>query len=506
MMAKRHAKKRGINCRMGDLRRHFSAQLLMGIVVSIFIIPLQITQSKAEDHALALLARQTMEQAAAYYHSKLSLDGTFVWAYSPDLSVRRGEGGRVKQDVSWNQPPGTPAIGAAFLRVYQATGDESWLRAAHETALALARTQLISGGWFYHAEVSAGNRGRWCYRDKDGEECKKIKDNKFKNRTVLDDNTTQGVLSFLIWFDEISGGADTEIRAVIDYGLEKIIKSQYPNGAFPISSNSTEKTGEIVPSLTASLPPGEWPKTWIKPQTPPYFILNDDAVRDTIRLLLSAERRFGRVEYLDAAVRAGDFLLAAQLPAPQRGWAQTYDKKMQPVWGRIFEPPALASRESAGAVDALLQLYDHTRAQRFLEGAREGAEWLKKVRLEDGSWARFFELATDRPLFITSKNMISYSDVDLLDHYNLKNFFGIPSVLDLADRMLDGGSDNARPYWPSPSDQLSGSELENRARSYVARLDGDGRWIDDGWIKSETFVDAIFALSRYVISKQGQTK
>ena len=506
MMANRYAKKRGINCRVGDMRRHLSVRSLMGIVVSIFIIPLLLAQGKAEDHALALLARQTMEQAAAYYHNKLSLGGTFVWAYSPDLSVRRGEGGKVKQDVSWNQSPGTPAIGAAFLRVYQATRDESWLKAAHETASALARTQLISGGWYYHAEVSAENRGKWCFRGTGGEECKKIKDNKFKNRTVLDDNTTQGVLSFLIWFDEISGGVDTEIRAAIDYGLEKLMKSQYPNGAFPIFSDWTKGIDEIVPSLSASLPTGEWPKTWVKPQTPPYFVLNDDAIRDTIRLFLSAERRFGRVEYLDAAVRAGDFLLAAQLPAPQRGWAQTYDKKMQPVWGRIIEPPALASGESAGAVDALLQLYGRTRAQRFLEGAREGAEWLKKVRLEDGSWARFFELATDRPLFVTSENMISYSNVDLLDHYNLKDRFGIPPILDLADSMLVGGPDNDRPYWPSPADQWSDSGLENSARSYVAKLDSDGRWIDDGWIKSETFVEAIFALSRYVINKQGQAK
>lgn len=478
----------------------------MGIVVAVFIVPLLIAQGKAEDHGLPLVARQTMERAAAYYHNKLSLEGTYVWAYSPDLSVRRGEGGIVKHDVSWNQPPGTPAIGAAFLRVYQATGDESWLKAAHETALALARTQLKSGGWYYHAEVSAENRSKWCYRGMGGEECKKIKDNKFKNRTVLDDNTTQGVLSFLIWFDEISDGVDTEVRAAIDYGLEKIMKSQYPNGAFPVFSNSTEKIAEIIPSLTASLPPGEWSKSWIKPETPPYFILNDDAIRDTIRLFLSAEHRFQRVEYLDVAVRAGDFLLAAQLPAPQRGWAQIYDRKMQPVWGRIFEPPALASRESAGAIDALLQLYSRTRAQRFLEGAREGVVWLKKVRLEDRSWARFLELATDRPLFITSKNMVSYSNVDLLDHYNLKDRFGIPPILDLADSMIAGGPDNARPYWPSPPDEWSDSRLDDSVRSYVAGLDSDGRWINDGWIKSETFVEAIFALSRYVISKQGQRR
>ena len=203
MVCRYDKKKQRINCRLGDARRRLLARSFMGIVVSVFLVPLLIAQGKAEDHGLALLARQTMEQAAVYYHNKLSLEGTFVWTYSPDLSVRRGEGGKVKQDVSWNQPPGTPAIGAAFLRVYQATGDESWLTAAHETASALARTQLISGGWYYHAEVSAENRVKWCFRGMGGEECEKIKDNKIKNRTVLDDNTTQGVLSFLIWFDEI---------------------------------------------------------------------------------------------------------------------------------------------------------------------------------------------------------------------------------------------------------------------------------------------------------------
>lgn len=44
---------------------------------------------------------------------------------------------------------------------------------------------------------------------------------------------------------------------------------------------------------------------------------------------------------------------------------------------------------------------------------------------------------------MTSKNMISCSDVELLDHYNLKDRFGILPILDRADSMLVGVPDNA---------------------------------------------------------------
>ena len=56
-----------------------------------------------------------------------------------------------------------------------------------------------------------------------------------------------------------------------------------------------------------------------------------DILRDYIRVLLYAEDRYRCSECRAAAEKAGDFILSAQLPEPQCGWAQTYDANMQPV-------------------------------------------------------------------------------------------------------------------------------------------------------------------------------
>jgi hypothetical protein len=133
-------------------------------------------------------------------------------------------------------------------------------------------------------------------------------------------------------------------------------------------------------------------------------------------------------------------------------------------------------------------------------------DWLKKVRLQDGRWARFYELSTDRPLFVDSKNVVSYSDTDLLDHYTLKDYFGIPSLLDRVSPNTAGEPNKDEPYWPNAFVQLSDTDLENQVRTYINELDKEGRWIDKDWIKSQTFVDGIFALSYYISKRQGEVK
>jgi hypothetical protein len=45
------------------------------------------------------------------------------------------------------QPPGTPAVGLAYLEAYRATRDPFYLKAASDAAGALMYGQLKSGGW-----------------------------------------------------------------------------------------------------------------------------------------------------------------------------------------------------------------------------------------------------------------------------------------------------------------------------------------------------------------------
>ena len=82
--------------------------------------------SAAELNDEALTAAR---KATTFYWKELSTEGGYLWRYSSDLKLREGEG-KVGPTTAWVQPPGTPAMGTAYVRLYQATGDQLFLDAA----------------------------------------------------------------------------------------------------------------------------------------------------------------------------------------------------------------------------------------------------------------------------------------------------------------------------------------------------------------------------------------
>jgi len=95
--------------------------------------------------------------------NKVASHGGYVWRYSNDLTLREGEG-VVDESTIWIQPPGTPSVGEAFVRLFEATGDPLFREAALASAEALRqnegfleRAQAIShtGHWYY--DIATGN-------------------------------------------------------------------------------------------------------------------------------------------------------------------------------------------------------------------------------------------------------------------------------------------------------------------------------------------------------------
>ncbi|MBB3937545.1 pectate lyase [Aureimonas phyllosphaerae] len=472
---------------------------LGAVALLVFLVhPLGGRAQDTGETAPGATARQAMEKAGAFFRDRLGVHGTYVWRYSLDGRRREVEGGSAAPSVGWVQPPGTPAVGAAFLRIYEATGDAQWLDAAHTVAAALVDGQLMSGGWHFSIETDPDERENWCYRSRDIEAkaCQRIKDNRSANRTVLDDNTSQSVFNFLIWFDEANDGKDRSVREAIDYGLGQLMRVQYRNGAFP-NFFSTGAPGADVETASHASMPASWSPDWQKPETPPYFIVNDNVPRDTGRLFLSAYKTYRNPDYLKAAMRLGDFLVAAQLPHPQEGWAQQYDRTLQPVWGRKFEPPAVVSRETAGSIDFLLELYQASNKARYLEAARSAGDWLTGARLSDGTWARYYELNTNRPLYVDNDNRVTFEPVNLLTHYGMKGEFEIPLTLARLARVLRGERPTEPNLWVSPADDLGPDQLQKDAAVLMATQDPEGRWADGEWVDGKRFVDAVFVLARH---------
>ena len=188
------------------------------------------------------------------------------------------------------------------------------------------------------------------------------------------------------------------------------------------------------------------------------------------------------------------------MPKPQRGWAQIYDSDMQPIWGRKFEPPAISSRETNGALRALIALYLHTGDKRYLNAAGKAAKWLRAAKRADGRWARFYELRTNRPLYMTADYKLTHDDRDVPRHYSFAGTYDIPGTLVLYESVARNPSLRAT----SVDNQLSlprtvtAACLAPSVSKVIAGLDRAGRWIEEGRILSATFIDNVSLLSRYL--------
>jgi hypothetical protein len=301
-----------------------------------------------------------------------------------------------------------------------------------------------------------------------------------------------------MWFDRASGGSHADVRACIDKALHRLMRVQYPVGAFPVFFKGSAPGADVQTAAKASVP-ASWSHEWQKPDQPPYFIVNDNLPRDMGRLFLNAYRTYGDPAYLKTAEKVGDFLLAAQLPPPQQGWAQAYDRSLQPVWGRKFEPPAVVSRETAGNNEFLVELNQQTKDARLLDAAASAADWLRAARLPDGQWARFYELNTNRPVYIDDAGQVTFEDKNLLRHYGMKTGPEIEPVFSLLERARRGGlAPSDQPLWISAADHLDADKMISRVRELIAGQDADGRWVQGRFILGQDFVDAVFILARFI--------
>jgi PelA/Pel-15E family pectate lyase len=466
------------------------------------------TAADADNEELRARAADTLHRATAYFRDQVAVEGSYLWRYSADLREREGEHVATATQ-GWVQPPGTPAIGMAYLQAYAATGDRSHLDGAIEVAHGLADTQMQSGGWYYSMEFDRQEQRRWCYRV-DPADCPDSGD-RHRNSSTIDDNTSQSALRLLMLVDRILDGSDPAIHEAVTYGLDQFMLAQYPNGAWPVDS-ARRVPREAAPAIGRAQYPVSWQRTFVVPGYL-FYVTNDDAMRDMIRTFLLAHRLYGREDYQATALRAGQFLLDAQMPAPQSGWAQTYNGAMEPIWGRKFEPPAIVSLESVGVIEALLDLYLYTGDRRYLDSAGVGLEWLEASRLPEGDWARFYELGSNRPLYMTSDYRLTYEDDDLPTHYRFRVTPPFAQVQDIYHQIVDQGREAylAALAGEAPAGTAAGigqvrpAMAPDQARTLeviIEQLDDQGRWLDDDGIEASTLIRNYGELTRFLLATQ----
>ncbi len=480
------------------------------VLVYAAALPAPADESPLKDQAARALGR-----AVAFYRHKVAAHGGYVYLYSSDLTKREGEG-QVGLDTVWVEPPGTPAVGMAYVEAYErlkgATGPgaaearAALLEAARAAGECLVRGQLRSGGW--NGSIEFGERrGKFAYRV----ERPSAKKRQF-NVSTFDDDKTQSAVRFLVRLDQTLAFKDERVHEAVAFALESVLKAQYPNGAwgqgwdeFPDPAKYPVKRAGYPKSWARTCPGGKY---WF------YYTFNDNAVADTIDTLLLASQVYGERRYRDAALKAGEFILQAQMPEPQPAWAQQYDYDMHPVWARKFEPPAISGSESQGVLRTLMQLYVETGDKKFLAAVPPAIAYFRRSLLGDGRLARFYELRTNKPLYFTRKYELTYDDSDVPTHYSFKVSSGLDKLSRQHDKLAAMSPEQLTELRRPSADRPQAKALEAQVRKAVAAMDERGAWVEEGRlryhgadddtrrvIQSATFIRNIALLARYLAAR-----
>lgn len=447
--------------------------------------------STTNEGALPRKALKTMQKATRYFRKEVSTNGGYLFNYKTDFTMREGEEIATPTTI-WLEPPGTPGVGLVYFDAYNATGDTLYLNCAIAAARALAWGQISSGGWGELIDFDPVESKKYHYRR--DVEAGDTANNRRRNYSTLDDNKTQSALELLMKIDKTLEFKDAEIHRAAIYGLDALIKVQYPNGAWPQGFNKPPDPTKFP------VKKAQYPATWSHEYTgikyDKYYTFNDNSMSDDIRILIDAYRTYGDDRYLNSAIRCGDFMILAQMPEPQPAWAQQYNTDMEPAWARKFEPPAITGYESFSVMRSLLDLYVDTGEPRFLEPVPKAIRWAESSLLPGNRLARFYELKTNKPLYFNAPRRYSnlpkpafpdlkdytliYEDTDLPNHYSFQRpGESIERIKSYYNRILEKGRDTIladRKRIPIVN--------PDKIREIVNSLDDQGRWVEKGRLKT----------------------
>jgi hypothetical protein len=289
------------------------------------------------------------------------------------------------------------------------------------------------------------------------------------------------------------------IHEAVSYGLEALLKAQFPNGGFP---QIWIGPVEAKPVVKAKFPDFDWKTEGKVRNYYDYYTLNDDVAGTVGATLIAAHQTYKDDKYKAALEKLGDFLILAQMPEPQPGWCQQYNDQMMPMWGRKFEPPAITGWESQDAMEALIQIAEYTGKKKYLDPLPRALAYYQKSLLPDGRIARFYEFKSNKPLYMDKSYQLTYDDSNVPGHYGWKQ----PARFkEIEKQYQDAKNGVAR-----KQQAVDAAEV----RKIIKDLDGEGRWITthDGsrlvgqpkfaegfqYISSDVFSRNVETLSRFI--------
>ena len=283
---------------------------------------------------------------------------------------------------------------------------DDWYRSdeAKRIADAVIQYQSPQGGWPKSTEIGKAPRSP-----------KEVPQPGDKRANSLDNDATTVPIEFLARIVHVTG--TNEYRKAVRRGLDYLFDAQYSNGG--------------------------WPQFW--PLRKGYYsqiTYNDNAMVRVLEIIKDVAEGNDPYQFVDesrrerakrALARGIQCVLKTQIRQDNEltAWCAQHDAEtLEPAWARAYEPPSISGGESVGIVRFLMTI---DQPSDEVIAAIEGAvEWLRSVSMSDVRivqqkndegkrdrmlvrdtkaprlWARFYELKTNRPLYLDRDSVFRY--------------------------------------------------------------------------------------------------
>lgn len=291
--------------------------------------------------------------------------------------------------------------------------DASWYASAEARAIAdtIVSFQTPAGGWSKNQNRAGPQRMRGQRYSNNAETMNGGADNFDTPRDVhwtfvgtLDNEATTTEMRFLARVAAQAPGREgAAYRASFIGAVNYLLNAQYPNGG--------------------------WPQTWpLDGGFHDGVTFNDDAMTNAIDVLDEVARGEGDLAFVPASLRARaaaardrgmPVILAAQIviDGKRTGWPQQVNAlTLEPMSARNYEPPSLASGETASLLNFLMRQPNPSPEIRL--AVRSGVDWLRSRAIyglvwgenprdrraaeRPGAgpiWARYYSIETGLPIF-----------------------------------------------------------------------------------------------------------
>ena len=274
---------------------------------------------------------------------------------------------------------------------------------------AVVSFQTPSGGWSKHVRFDKGPRTPGMHWSSQADPWHYV--GTFDNRSTTEELRL------------LAGAGREELRAAFLRGLDYVFDAQFPNGGWP---QGYPLEGKYHDEIT----------------------LNDNAMTHVLELLRDIAAGLPEFAFVDDARRtrgreafAAGLRCLVKMQVVQNGrptvWCAQHDPlTLAPAAARLKEPPSLSGGESGDLLLFLMRLPDPP--PEIIAAIESGLAWFERARLtglrptqRDGRsfyaadptatepyWARFYDIATNRPIFAGAQDGIIYDSFEEMWTHN----------------------------------------------------------------------------------------